>query len=347
MAVLVLAGAAGGCRSNESQGPRGAPVLLKMFWRVGGERAAVWSRTTDSNLKASVAPFALEFDLTFQGRLDGRKIEDVVPSDGGTTTRPMEMPPVSVTWPEMSTAPDVFKLTVGYNSLPLPGSGSGTAYVFGRAAPTYPSATTLTFHLDAARLTSAYDEPMEGPATIDVRTEPFLVKVTEPTPCPGGSRRPMSTDFQLPLTFNNRPLPDDATVAGFIHVTAGDAIVPFRLISDPASPATILVAPAGDNGAGRWPAGTRLDVAVDTNLPDYFGVGLSAGGAGSFVTLAAGDDGANRCPPVADGGAKDSAVDGSAEREDLEVAGEDVGHLPADGLLDVVEGDVAAEEAGD
>jgi hypothetical protein len=165
----------------------------------------------------------------------------------------------------------------------------------------------------------------------------------------------MSTDFQLPLTFNNRPLPDDATVAGFIHVTAGDAMVPFRLISDPASPATILVAPAGDNGAGRWPAGTRLAVAVDVNLPDYFGVGLSAGGAGSFVTLAAGDDGANRCPPVADGGAKDGSVDasidgsgdGSAERQDLEVAGEDVGHLPADGLLDVVEGDVAAEEARD
>ncbi|HET6280032.1 MAG TPA: hypothetical protein VFH73_03670 [Polyangia bacterium] len=333
LVLLVLVAAAGGCNGSESQGPRGAPILLKMFWRAGSERQVVWSLSTDPNLKVSVAPFAVEFDLTFQGRLDGNKIEDVIAIDGGTATRPMTMPPVSVTWPDMSAlATDTFTLAVGYNSLPLPGIESGTVYVFGRATPTYPSATTLTVHLDPDRLTSVYDEPMSGPTTIDVRTEPFLVKVTEPPVCPGGSPRPVSTDFQLPLVFNNRPLSDDATVAGFIHVTANDTVVPFRLISDPSNPATLLVAPGG-GGAGRWPAGMRIRVAVDGDLPDFFGVGLSAAGAGSFVTLAPENESASRCPPVSDGGAADA--DGSADKQDAgSDAVDDVGDDVASDVID-------------
>lgn len=330
-----------GCGGGESKGPRGAPVLLKAFWRTGTDRAVIWSRTTDANLKASVPPAGLEFDLTFQGRLDGNKIEDTVRVDGGLTTRPKEMPPVTVTWPGIETLPPgTFKLAVGYNSLPLAGGGSGTSYVFGRGTPTYPSATTLTIHLDTAALTSVYNEVMEGPATIEVRTEPFLAKLVPPMVCPGGQPRPVATDFQLPLAFNNLPVADQDRVITFMHIATADTPLPFRLVADPRNAATLLVLPGATAGVdARWPAGARVDVTVDAGLPDLFGVGLSASVSGSFITLAPGDDGANRCPPVVDGGAVDALDGGIGDSRD---------GGPADAVDDAVEvGDDATDAADD
>ena len=231
-------------------------------------------------LAAVVPPFTFRFDLVFDGRLDVNKIEDVTRDGGEITTQPKGMPPVSVTWNDM---PAGFKLTVGSNGLPLTAVIMGSSSVFGRASPSFPSGATLTFHLDRDGLTSRYNEPMEGPDTITVVTEPFQLKIQGPPRCEDGAEATVLTDFQLPLVFNNRPIESSAALASFIHVTLGGTAVPFRLLSEPRSLPTLLVAPAQD--PGQWPAGVTIQVFVDAELPDVFGATLGAPVGSSFAIL--------------------------------------------------------------
>src|SRR6185436_3656638 len=96
-------------------------------------------------------------------------------------------------------AAPALSLVVWYNSLSLPFTAVGSAYIYGRArsddqpadAPnptlTFPPSNTVTLKLDRTRITSQYNEPMVGPDTIVVNTAPFSLLVALPKPPPGGS----------------------------------------------------------------------------------------------------------------------------------------------------------------
>jgi hypothetical protein len=292
--------------NNQPAPPHGSPVLTDVFWIAGDKTALVWSKDATDSIESTAPPFVDEIDFVFDRRLDGDLIEDTFVVDGVPMTRPKADPPVHVTWPEMASAPVAgFSLSVQYNSVARYGHNS--AYVLARPAqPGLPASDVVTFTLDAARLASAYGEPAVLPAsmTIPVQTSGLTVALTSQATPVGGS-------FQMPIAFSNRlPPPPASGTSPFIHVRAGGADVPYKLLADASVSSRWYVAPA--DCLGKWPAATTFTVVVDPGAPDVFGAKLVEGASATFSTSAAAAAPADCGVATPDGGASDAAVDGGA-----------------------------------
>jgi len=254
---------------------------------------------------ASASPSKIDF--VFDRRLDGARIEDNV--NGNPV--PKANPPITVAWPDMATtmATPPFVADVFYNSLPT--FGPSTTYAFVRPrVPGFPSATEVTFSLDANGLTSIYGEPMNGPPAITVTTT--ALTVTLPT-----TTATVPTSYLAAIAFSTRAA-EPAAVAPFIHVATGGVTLPFTLAPGAGDTKRIYIAPAVC--LGGWPAGVRVDITADAGLPDGFGRPLAAAAKGSFMTATIGAppiDGG--CAPT-DAGASDASTTtddaGSADATD-------------------------------
>jgi hypothetical protein len=285
-----------GCNGN--QAPHGSPVLLKVYWAMATaqcrdannsptNQCVAWSRDDDSTKLATVPPAPTQFNLVFDRVMDGGKIEDTVVVNGVSRQQPKPQPPVTVTWPDMAAAVSdpPFSIGIWYNSVHLAVAAAGTAYVYGREVPAYPSNTPLTIALDKTKLTSQYGDPMDGPETISVITDEFRLETAPPERVP--------TNYWLPLRFNNQVGDPTTVVEPHVHVvTSEGGAAAFKLAREPMDPTLIYLQPV-DHG-GIWPNGTRVDVTVDATLPDIFGAPLGAATTVSFTSCeptAAGDGG--------------------------------------------------------
>jgi hypothetical protein len=318
-ALLFLGAVA--CGSDNTTGSKGPPVLLQMLWtaRHGATPSTVvWSADANQAVITTVTPFPFEFDLVFDRRLDGEKIEDIVVQDGMPYTVPKQMPPVTVTWEGMpaATADGPVRLSVAYNSLNLAGTAAGTSYVFGRAIPGYPSSTMLTFHWDRASLTSGDGQPMVGPDGVSFLTGPFTVQIPSAgSVVDGGAPPSVATDYRFPLSFSNRTAPEDA-IKPFISLTVDGNAADFRVVIDENDRSSVYVAPP--QLGTRWPAGATIEVAVRPGLPDVFGVTLTTGATATYVTSGVRPDGGvdSGTDGVVDGGADEVSDGGPVDSGD-------------------------------
>src|SRR5688572_2657809 len=216
-AIATTTGCGGG-----PEAPHGSPVLLQAFWQSPGARTLFWSLEPDASVAPAVPAAATEIDFVFDRRMDGYRIES---SDSGVPVSKAD-PPITVDWADAATVMSAPPLTasVFYNSIGA--FGRDTSYVFVRPQPVgFPSGTALRFALDANGLTSAYGEPMIGPAEISVTTEPLSI-VSSPT---GGQIVP--TGFLAPVKFSTRidAAQRVAVLMPFVHVTAAGTPVAFTL----------------------------------------------------------------------------------------------------------------------
>jgi hypothetical protein len=303
--LLAMAIAACGCR-KQAEEPHGSPSLLEVLWEVDGVPTLVWSRDADAAVAALASAAGSRVSFVFDRKLDGARVEDTV--DGMPV--PKANPPITVSWPgsdatTMSDPP--FVGDVFYNSLPDFGLGTSYAFLRPRIAG-YPSATTITFTLDPSGLTSVYGEPMDGPVTIEVNTTPLAVALQTSTAT-------VSTSYMAPILFSTRA-PAGRALIPFVHVATGGATLPFDIIGDAGNAKRVYVVPAAClNG---WPADARIEITVDTGLPDGFGRPLAAGVQGSFMTSRiAGPPADGGCGP-GDAGTTDAVSDapGGADGDD-------------------------------
>ena len=279
--AIVLAAALGaGCNGNKA--PHGSPILRKVYWQVGTQQFPIWSiDQPDGGAPGPVPAAASQFNLVFDRVLDGSKIEDTVTINGVSGPQAKANPPVMVSWPGMDTAVSEppFGLSVWYNSVPLINEPAGSAYVYGREVPSYPSDTAITITLDETRITSQYDEPMTGPSSFLVMTEPFSLLGVEPPGGAGGGAdagddagaantdsqdagddtgdggdggrvpdelphgRQAPVNYWVSLHFNNLPAAA-AVIRPYIHVTSNGAPYDtFKLVSDPDDPTRVHLQP--------------------------------------------------------------------------------------------------------
>jgi hypothetical protein len=284
--VASLVGGSSGC-NPQPEAPHGSPVMLGVWWVVGGDRTQVWGAAADAAI-SPVPPGASEIDFVFDRRLDGSRIEDTV----GDQTVPKQNPPVTVSWPNQDTvmSDPPFADDVYYNSLAFYGAQS--AYVFLRPrALGFPASTTLTFALDPTGITSAYGEPMTGPSTVEVTTGEL--GVARRTSSATNLLDTFPPNFQMPVQFTARPAPA-AQVATFTHALADGREVPVTVAADPVDPTLVYVRPAF---AAGWPPGAVVEVTFDAGLPDAFGVPTTAALEGGKFKVAgdAGSADASTC----------------------------------------------------
>jgi hypothetical protein len=348
--VLSTGVIAAGCGGN--QAPHGSPILLKAYWQIRNQQIQFWPVAPDGGSAAPVPPGASQFNLVFDRVLDGSKIEDTIVINGitGPTAKkaPLEELPLTVSWPDMGSAAidPPFNLSVWYNSIPLAGEAAGTAYVYGRETPSYPSSTALTIALQHKLITSEYNEPMTGPEEITVMTQPFSLAggslpagdggvdpgADAGAALPNGGVAPV--DYWLPLQFNNRTADTVATLPPFIHVTSdGVPVTDFRLVPDPQDPTLVyLQPPVGSASQGQtWTNGARIEVTIDAALPDVFGATLGIASTASFIAC-------SRC--------SGSATDGGAPVDaPIDTASDTAVDAPIDTPIDTPF-DIAATDAG-
>lgn len=278
---IVAAGIAlGGC-STSPAAPHGSPVLLDVYWIVGGQRTLVWAASPDGGATApSVAPAGQQVDFVFDRRLDGSKIEDTTVQNGVTVQIPKATPPIAVSWASGVDSTPPFADQVFYNTEPF--YGGATSFVFLRPATAgFPASSAIVFALDKTALTSAYNEPMIGPDQITVMTGEFTANVRTLATGDAGSTVP--TSFMIPVDFSNRVAAD--AVAPFIHADSAAGPIPVTVSADASDP-TIVYVTAGCPGG--WPTTGLITVTVDAGAPDSFGAPLAASTSGSFTAVGAG-----------------------------------------------------------
>ncbi|HVV48665.1 MAG TPA: hypothetical protein VHO06_03315 [Polyangia bacterium] len=285
--LLLCAGLAAGCSGAEE--PHGSPVLVGVYWIVGGRPMQVWS--TSGADAGAATPAAQEVDFVYDRLLDGNRIEDSVTQNGTTIAVPKATPPITVSWADEATAMSAppFSDRVLYNSEPI--YGGTTAYVL--LQPTqvgFPSSDTVTFALDKTGLTSAYGDQMTGPAQISVPTGPFAASFRLPSGSDASAT--VAATFALPVLFTNR-VGAASAVAPFIRVRAGGAPLPVTVAVDASDATVVDVSPA--SCLGGWPTGVAIEVAVAAGLPDAFGAPMPAGATATFMAAGA-------APPAPDGG---------------------------------------------
>ncbi len=332
LALAVAVCFASAC-GNGTPAPRhGSPILTQVYWVAGGTPLLVWSLSNDQQLQPAVPPLGTEIDFVFDRRMDGDRIEETVTINGVTTTRPKAMGPVTATWPGMEAMVPPFALSVFYSSTGR--FGNDTSFVFARpSVPGFPANEKITFELDLSSLTSAYGEPaLEPPKPIVATTSNFTATIG----VPAGAA---TTDFQLPVLFSNR-LPPASTVAPFIHVTAGGALVPTRVLGDANDRSRIYVAPADCLRA--WPARTTFVVTIDEALPDAFGRALATGATATFTTGAPSSSTPDASCSVADGGSDASdAADAGSDAADAGSDAVDAGRDAVDAGSDASDTDAS------
>jgi hypothetical protein len=290
-ALLIAAGLIGAACSSDSE-PHGSPVLTQVYWVAAGKGTLVWTLDPNPSLAATAPPAGQQVDFVFDRRLDGNRIEDTVTVGGVEMTVPKASPPITVGWPDFS--PTTFGDQVQYN--PEPFYGGISAYVL--LQPTqvgFPSADTVTFSLDKMGLTSAYGDPMTGPAQIDVATGPLTAAFGLPAGIDGSATVP--ANFRLPILFSNRTGPA-ADLAPYLQVTTSGRDLPVSLAASASDPTVVYLSPA--TCLGGWPSEAPIDVTLLAGLRDAFGVPLPATAHATF-TAAAG------ATPSPDGGC--TAVD--------------------------------------
>jgi hypothetical protein len=377
---LVAVAAGAGCGSSEA--PHGAPVLESVYWELIGAGAGadcvvlpsdagdadsdagdalgigdgvpknqclVWSKDAPGKI-GTVPPAAAQFNLVFDRVLDGAKIEDTI-TDGGITRQYPKLSSTGVnvspvTWDlDPDGASPKFSLVVWYNSLSLPFTAVGSAYIYGRArsddqpadAPnptlTFPPSNTVTLTLDKTRITSQYNEPMVGPDTITVNTAPFSLLVSLPKPPPGGSISYAPINYRVPLEFNNR-IGDPANHIQVVQNGRSLRSEEYQLVPDPTVPTKFFVRPinvrtnppaAGDRTTRpRWDSNACVEVTVAADLTDVYDVALGVATTAVFI---AGDPSSGGTTPDAgaptDGGTTGDA--GGADVADPSDSGADAG----------------------
>jgi hypothetical protein len=367
VAVAFAAGA--GCGGSEA--PHGAPVLESVYWELIGSGAGaacvvlprdagdadpdggdalgigdgvpknqclVWSKDAPEKI-GTVPPAAAQFNLVFDRVLDGSKIEDTI-TDGGFTRQYPKLDPNGVnvspvTWDlSADAAVPVFSLVIWYNSLSLPFTAVGSAYIYGRArsddqladAPnptlTFPSSNQVTLKLDKTRITSQYNEPMVGPDTITVNTAPFSLLVSLPKPPPGGTLSYAPINYWVPLEFNNRigdPANHIQVVQNGRTLRSGE----YQLVPDPSVPTKLFVRPinvrtnppAADDRTTRprWDSNACIEVTVAADLTDVYGVALGVATTAVFI---AGDPSTGGATPDA-GAPTDGGTTGDVGAADV------------------------------
>ena len=338
---------------------------------VPQNQCLAWFKDADSSQIATVPPAANQFNLVFDRVIDGSKIEDTF-TDGGFTRQYPKLgadgtnaSPVTLTWTDSAMQPPPqpppLSLVVWYNSVPLPFEVAGSSYVYGRArsdnlpvdAPnptlTFPSNSTITITLDHARITSEYNEPMDGPETITVNTAKFSVLVPLPTPPAGETVPHAPINYWVPLEFNNRV----GDVTSHVRVTQDGrllAAAEYQVVPDPAAPTRMFVRPIdvrttpaapGDlTTRPIWDDGARIEVTVAGDLTDVYGAMLGtttitvfvAGGAGDGGATGQGDAGGADAGTGSDGSEADGADGGTVAMDAADSAGDDApaADAPAD-----------------
>jgi hypothetical protein len=284
-ALLLAAGIFGAACSSDQ--PQGSPVLVQVFWIAFGQQTLVWTLASDPRLVAAAPAAGREIDFVFDRRLDGNRIEDTVTSNGVEMTVPKANPPITVDWAGLS--PTMFGDQVLYNSEPV--YGGTTSYVLLQPSQVgFPAAGTVTFSFDKTGLTSASGEPMIGPASIDVATQPF--SATFGLPNAGDASPSVPSNFMLPILFSNRT-GSPADLAPYVQVRAGGRELPVSLAPNSGDPTVVYLSPA--SCLGGWPSDAPIDVTLLAGLPDAFGVPLAATTTTTFLA----SPGAT---PSADGG---------------------------------------------
>jgi hypothetical protein len=383
-ALALGAAAAAGALGCDSGVPRGAPVLLNVYWQSGSIQNVVWSPTTDPSSPPLVAPGPVQFNLIFDRVLDGSKVENTVPVIGGipgaTAEQAKTCPP-----PDGGGAADAD--TSGQPDAQadaLPPAGAGTEDLGPRsslcppvwvdwdgmasAASTPPFALQVWYnsvHLTGTPVNASYVYGRELPSfpsstllTIHLDhagltsqyDEPMIGPqtisvMTAPFTVTVPTVAPtVSTSYWLPLQFNTRPGDEKTTLPAFVHVTAGGADLPFQLVAEPLDATLLYLQPADGD---IWPAGSTVAVSIDAALPDAFGTPLGTVVTASFnpVEPSAGADSG-----VVPGG-PDAAADGGVDvAVDVAVTpGSGGDDAAADGGVDVAVapgGDDAAADGG-
>jgi hypothetical protein len=329
-AVSVVACALGAACSGAPPPLKGSPVLTQVYWSSGGTQVLVWSLANDPALVSPVPPFASEVDFVFDRRLDGSLIEDMV------THAPKDPPSVRASWPDMATtmSEPPYGMAVHYASSPRYGGVSAYVYVQ-PDVPGFPAGDTVSFTLVPTRLTGATGEAATLPADpIVVKTQSFSVNI-------GASKTPVQASYQLPLSFSNR-LPAAPLSSPLIHVRAGGAEVPYRLLPDAGLVSRWYLA-AGDCFGGAWPPLTTFEVTIAAGFADAFGRKLAEDATATFSTgPGAATPSAAACL-AADAGAADAARD-AADAGAPESGAEDAASDAAVDGAAAVDGDAAIDD---
>jgi len=311
---------------KQPEAPHGSPVLLQVAWEVAGAPTIVWSRDPDAAVSTEAPAAGSKIDFIFDRRLDGARVEDTI--DGGPS--PKANPPITVGWPDMATAMSnpAFAANVFYDSLPNWGPGTTNAFLQ-PVIPGFPSGTSITFTLDPNGLTSVYGEPMDGPTTVTVMTEPLQVTLPKGTAT-------VPTSYLATIVFSTRA-PAAATLMPFIHVSWLGTPLTFDLQNNTGDVKVIYIRPLGCGGA--WPAGARVDVTVDAGLPDAFGRTLAAPANGLFTTANIGASAVDGGCGPADGGATDAAPGDGGSDGGVDAGADDAaGDAPANDDADSTDG---------
>ena len=282
-----------GCGSKST----GSPVLIGARWKLP-------DRTLETLNVADlvVPPGAQRFELVFDRRLDGDRIED----GSGGIPRPRANPPVHVAFPG---APSGYGLTVVYASN---ATGGPAIWVTPGGDASFPSAKTLTFSLDRGNITSTDGTPFTGPSVLTVSTAPFSVDILVP---PLGAALPSSV---VPLSFNDAPLA--ASVAPHVRVEDGTGTsLPIFVVVDSRNRQLWNVQPVC---AGGWPSAKALTLVVTTEVTDLYGAPLGSEARGTFSV--GGDAGApsSSCAGP-DAATEDAAGDAAPAGDDAGMAGSD------------------------
>jgi hypothetical protein len=276
-ALLIAAGLIGAACSSDGE-PHGSPVLTQVYWIAAGNGTLVWTLDPDPNLAATAPAAGQQVDFVFDRRLDGNRVEDTVTVGGVEMTVPKASPPITVGWPDFSST--TFGDQVLYNSEPIYGGMS--AYVLLQPKQVgFPSADTVTFSLDKMGLTSAYGDPMTGPAQIDVATGPLTATFGLPAAIDGSATVP--ANFRLPILFSNRVGPA-ADLAPYLQVTTGGRDLPVSLAPSASDPTVVYLSPA--TCLGGWPSQAPIAVTLLAGLRDAFGVPLPAPAHATFTASA-------------------------------------------------------------
>jgi len=260
----------------------GSPVLIGARWKLP-------DRTLETLNVADlvVPPGAQRFELVFDRRLDGDKIEN----GSGSIPQPRANPPVHLSFPG---APSGYGLTVVYASN---ATGGPAIWVTPGGEAAFPSAKTLTFSLDRGNITSTDGTPFTGPSALTVSTAPFSVDILVP---PLGAALPRSV---IPLSFNNAPLA--TSVAPHVRVEDGAGNeVPVFVVVDNRNRQLWNVEPLC---AGGWPLARALTLVVTTEVTDLYGAALGSEARATFSVP--GDGGATSTCVGIDAGAGDASGD--------------------------------------
>ena len=157
----------------------------------------------------------------------------------------------------------------------------------------------ITLSFAPARVTSQSGDPLEGPASFTVETEPFSVTARSSTT--SGSQ--LTPGSAILLSFNNHPRRQDLPANIDVRTGAGEPLA-VRSYPDSLDDTRWYVVPADCLGA--WPSGEggELLLTVAASAADLYGRTLSAPLETRFAVSAPATPATAATPGTCDGGAE-------------------------------------------